>query len=196
MVYAFPYGQARRWNRVLPEVNSATVAFTALLTRLARQHDLFHTNVLRRFRITHAEYVVLATLRIMEPPRLSPTQLGRTVCQTSAGITKTVDRLERAGLIARSPAPGDRRSLFVALTAAGAAMAERLVRIEMAAHEALLKPLSAAQRRQVREALRLLNQVFDSHPAIGIRNMAPENGRRPRRAEAQRTAAPQTALER
>jgi DNA-binding MarR family transcriptional regulator len=163
---AFPDGQARRWSRVLPEVNAATVALTALLTRLARQHDLFHSKVLRRFKITHAEYVVLATLRIMDPPRRSPTQLGRIVCQTSAGITKTVDRLERAGLIARSPAPGDRRSLFVELTAAGVAMAEHLVRIEMAAHEALLQPLRAGQRRQVRESLGLLIHLFESQPAV------------------------------
>jgi len=153
----------KAWSRVLREADASTVVLSALLTVLAREHDQFHSSVLRRFKITHAEYVVLATLRVMEPPRSSPKHLGRTVRQTTAGITRTVDRLERAGLVARTPAPGDRRSLFVELTPAGVAMAERLVRVEMVAHEALLKSFAPTQRRQLREALRLLGEAYDAH---------------------------------
>ena len=160
---AFFASLPKRWNRALPGVNAATVEVFARLSLLARQSDAFHTEVLRRYSMTPAEYVVLVTLRIVDPPHhLSPTQLGRTLRPTPAGITKTVDRLERAGLIARSPAPGDRRSLRVGLTAAGKDMAERLFNAEMAAQQAHWRALSTPQRRQVLAVLRLLNGLFDT----------------------------------
>jgi DNA-binding MarR family transcriptional regulator len=176
---AFLGSLPKRWARELPGVNAATVEIFARLSVLARQSDAFHSTVLHRYKVTHAEYVVLVTLRIVDPPhRLSPTQLGRTLRQTPAGITKTVDRLERAGLIARSPAPGDRRSLRVGLTAAGKAMAERLFSAEMTAQQACWSTLSPSQRRHVLETLRLLNRVFDSQPGPVEIAVAPSNGRR------------------
>lgn len=178
----------RRWKRELPEVNASTVALFSRLSLLARQTDRFHSDVLRRFKITHAEYVVLVTLRVMGPPyRLSPTQLGRTLRQTSAGITNTVDRLDRTRLVARSAAPDDRRSLLVGLTATGVALAERLFRAEMAAQQALLKPLSAAGRRQAEEVLRVLNGVFDGQA------VTPATPPRPRRGGGPAAPALETA---
>jgi MarR family transcriptional regulator, organic hydroperoxide resistance regulator len=53
---------------------------------------------------------------------------------TVGGASKTVDRLERTGLVARRPHPSDRRSSVIALTPAGAtthAEAQRLVAAEL-----------------------------------------------------------------
>jgi DNA-binding MarR family transcriptional regulator len=160
---AFFESLPRRWKRELPVVNAATVALFSRLSLLARQTDRFHSDVLRRFKITHAEYVVLVTLRVVGPPyRLSPTQLGRTLRQTSAGITNTVDRLERARFVARSSTPDDRRSLLVGLTAMGIKVAERLFGAEMAAQQDVLKGLGAAERRRTLDVLRQLNHLFDA----------------------------------
>jgi DNA-binding MarR family transcriptional regulator len=55
---------------------------------------------------------------------------------TVGGASKTVDRLERAGLVARRPHPSDRRSAVIALTRAGArthAKAQDLIAAELAA---------------------------------------------------------------
>src|SRR3954464_8432695 len=55
---------------------------------------------------------------------------------TVGGASKTVDRLERNGLVARRPHPSDRRSSVVALTRAGAtthAKAQRLIATELEA---------------------------------------------------------------
>src|SRR5579859_6097396 len=55
---------------------------------------------------------------------------------TVGGASKTVDRLERAGLVARRPHPSDRRSSVIALTPAGAtthAAAQRVVATELEA---------------------------------------------------------------
>jgi DNA-binding MarR family transcriptional regulator len=162
---AFFESLPQRWKRELPAVNATTVALFSRLSLLARQIDRFHNAVLRRFKITHAEYVVLVTLRVVGPPyRLSPTQLGRTLRQTSAGITNTVDRLERARLVARVTTPHDRRSLLVGLTAAGVTVAERLFGAEMAAQQAALAGMRAAERRRTVAVLRQLNRLFDAAP--------------------------------
>jgi DNA-binding MarR family transcriptional regulator len=55
---------------------------------------------------------------------------------TVGGASKTVDRLERDGLVARRPHPSDRRSSVIALTRAGAkthAKAQQLIESELEA---------------------------------------------------------------
>jgi DNA-binding MarR family transcriptional regulator len=53
---------------------------------------------------------------------------------TVGGASKTVDRLERNGLVARRPHPRDRRSSVIALTSLGATtheQAQRLIAAEL-----------------------------------------------------------------
>src|SRR3954447_5170174 len=60
----------------------------------------------------------------------------RSLSITVGGASKTVDRLERNGLVARRPHPSDRRSSVIALTRAGAAThpkAQRLIATELQA---------------------------------------------------------------
>jgi DNA-binding MarR family transcriptional regulator len=55
---------------------------------------------------------------------------------TVGGASKTVDRLERDGLVARRPHPNDRRSSVIALTRTGAsthAKAQQLIETELEA---------------------------------------------------------------
>lgn len=158
----------RRWSQVFPELDCSPLGIFSRVTLLAKQNEVFHNEVLARFNITHAEYGVLGALRIVGPPHsLSPTQLRQSVRQTPAGITKTLGRLERAGLIVRSLASADRRSLLVELTLVGVEVAERLFLAEMAAQQARLKGLTTAQRRHILEALRLLNRILDT-PAVTV----------------------------
>jgi len=52
---------------------------------------------------------------------LAPTELARLLGFTTGGVTTVLDRLERAGYIARHPDPADRRRQLVQTTAATAA---------------------------------------------------------------------------
>lgn len=49
---------------------------------------------------------------------------GRLLASTSKNITGLIDRMEKDGLVTRSPNPGDRRSFIVRLTKKGASMFE------------------------------------------------------------------------
>jgi DNA-binding MarR family transcriptional regulator len=74
----------------------------------------------------------LAVVAAVEDCRVYDIVRGLSI--TVGGASKTVDRLERTGLVARRPHPHDRRSSVIALTPAGAAThaeAERLIASEL-----------------------------------------------------------------
>lgn len=70
--------------------------------------------------------------------------------------TSMVDGVERSGLVARRPDPGDRRSLLVELTPAGQRLLEEIAdaRAESARH--VLGGLDDSQRAQLLEIFRAL----------------------------------------
>jgi DNA-binding MarR family transcriptional regulator len=60
-------------------------------------------------------------LRLARSPggRLRMAELTAQCTLTSSGLTRVVDRLERAGLVVRQPCPSDRRGSYAVVTAAG-----------------------------------------------------------------------------
>jgi DNA-binding MarR family transcriptional regulator len=87
--------------------------------------------------------------------------LARALRVTVGGTSKLVDRIERAGLIAREPDPADRRASRVALTAAG----KRKLAAAVKSYEAEVAGivggvLSPEEQRQMRDYVsRLLTSI-------------------------------------
>lgn len=71
-------------------------------------------------------YDVLAALRDAEGRRLRQVELAERVLLSNSGLSRLVDRIERAGLVRRVSCPTDRRSFHVELTVSGAEMLERM----------------------------------------------------------------------
>ena len=74
----------------------------------------------------------LAVVAAVENCRVHDIVRGLSI--TVGGASKTVDRLERTGLVVRKPHPSDRRSSVIALTRTGAtthANAQRLIAAEL-----------------------------------------------------------------
>ena len=65
------------------------------------------------------QYEVLIHLDRAPGRRLRMSELASSVLLSQSGITRLVDRMERDGLVAREPCPGDRRGLLARLTAEG-----------------------------------------------------------------------------
>jgi MarR family transcriptional regulator, 2-MHQ and catechol-resistance regulon repressor len=59
--------------------------------------------------------------------RLTMSRLSTDVALTTGGVTRLVDRMVEAGLVARENCPSDRRSIYVVLTPSGQAVLERAV---------------------------------------------------------------------
>jgi DNA-binding MarR family transcriptional regulator len=75
---------------------------------------------------------------------------------SSSGTTKRLDRLERAGLIARKPDPADRRMVMIELTPAGRKLIDTAYPEHMANEDHLLEPLTKSERAQLASLLRKL----------------------------------------
>ncbi len=59
--------------------------------------------------------------------RLTMSRLSSDVALTTGGVTRLVDRMVEAGLVARENCPNDRRSIYVVLTPEGQAVLERAI---------------------------------------------------------------------
>ncbi len=109
----------------------------------------------QRLGIGRGEFDVLATLRRSgEPYNLSPKQLSDTLMLTTGGMTGRLDKLERAGLIARTPDQADRRSLRAQLTPAGRELIDRAVAVGLQVQRDALSRLSPADARHLADLLR------------------------------------------
>jgi len=122
----------------------------------------FHA-ALPQWDLSVPEWRVLACL--IDGEGLSVGQLAAMALMKQPRITKVLDRMERAGLVRRRVAPGDRRRVSVHLTAAGRARV-RPVLTAARAHEAeLLAAFSAAERDTIKTALHLLIERHGSRSA-------------------------------
>jgi DNA-binding MarR family transcriptional regulator len=89
------------------------------------------------------------------------TELAATLACDNSNVTGLVDRLEARGLVARRPAPEDRRVKHVVLTSAG-------MRVRMQLLERVGSPPAGFQRLSTAEQRRLydlLHRVVDAEPA-------------------------------
>ncbi len=97
---------------------------------------------------------VLSRLYDAPQHRLRMQELSERSLFTRSGMTRLVDRIEKAGFVRREQVPGDRRGVFVILTPEGApvlesAMAQHRLDIE----RAFGSRLSPEQHRAVADAL-------------------------------------------
>lgn len=144
-----------QWAREWPELETEAMAVFGRIYRLARVVGDTQERVYGTLGINRGEFDVLAALRRSgEPFQLSPKTLSASLMLTTGGMTGRLDRLERAGLITRSPTPGDRRGLTITLTGPGLEIIDRAVTIGLQAQREVLEQLPEAHRRQLIVLLR------------------------------------------
>lgn len=147
-----------QWNRERPDLD---VSPMAVLGRLNEAASLIARNRLAplfaRFGLQSGEFDVLATLRRSGAPyALTPTALYEATMVTSGAMTNRLDRLEKAGLIARGPHPNDRRGIVVQLTEKGLALINEAVTAHVANEHQVLSGLTQAERETLSRLLEKL----------------------------------------
>ncbi|MEU0652791.1 MarR family transcriptional regulator [Streptomyces albogriseolus] len=146
-----------QWARVRPDLDTAGMEVFGRVYRLARAMGDRHEHVYAPFGISRGEFDVLATLRRAgEPYTLSPRQLSATLMLTTGGMTGRLDKLERAGLLRRSPDPHDRRGLQVTLTEEGLRLIDEAVVAGVAEQSRALAALGPERAAQLADLLREL----------------------------------------
>ena len=135
--------------RQLPSWLAGQLAATA--ARLVA--DALASDGLRR-----QHFIVLSALA--ERGAASQAALGRRLLIDRSDMHALLSELERDGLVARARDKHDQRRILIDLMPAGAWALKRLDKRVEAAQEALVAPLSAADRRELH---RLLTRLVDHH---------------------------------
>ncbi len=146
-----------QWRRERPDLDHSPIGIIGRISRLAREIEARLEPVYRDHGLEPGWHDVLATLRRGGPPfRLRPTDLTNASMLTSSGTTKRLDKLEQAGLIARSPDPADRRGTLITLTDAGRELIDALTVAHLQNERQILGALSADDQRRLADLLRRL----------------------------------------
>ncbi|GAA2272046.1 MarR family transcriptional regulator [Streptomyces hawaiiensis] len=131
-----------QWATVRPDLDTAAMEVFGRVGRLSLAMGDRMDKAYAKFGISRGEFDVLATLRRSgEPYTLSPRQLSATLMLTTGGMTGRLDKLERAGLLRRSPDPHDRRGLRVTLTDKGLGVVDEAVAAGLAVQTEALSAL-------------------------------------------------------
>lgn len=112
----------------------------------------------RRHGLTRPEWRVLVNLA--EAPSLTATELCVRVPAHKTKVSRALAELEKRGWVTRRTDPQDRRLSHAALTLKGRRAFNRIMPEMQAATDALLHPLSAADRQTVHDGLRVLERLF------------------------------------
>ncbi len=148
------------WEAILG-VDASALALFGRVAALSLGWAALQREVLPSFGINYAELAVLGMLRTSEPDqRRSPTDLRALVGQSSAGMTRILDKLEADGHLRREDTEGDRRRVDIVLTPSGAALAEHAVRELLAVETAVIAPLAPERRAAIANGLDALIGAF------------------------------------
>jgi DNA-binding MarR family transcriptional regulator len=145
------------WQRERPGTPVASIGVLTRIRRIGKLLENDRRRTLARLGIDAATLDLLSTLRRAGPPyRLTPGQLARGSLVSAGAISQRVARAERDGLVRRSAAGQDGRSVLVALTPGGHALVERSVDELLRHEESLLGSLTKPERAQLAYLLRIL----------------------------------------
>jgi DNA-binding MarR family transcriptional regulator len=157
-----------QWARERPDLQTEAMAVFGRIYRIARLVGDQQEAVYSGFGINRGDFDVLATLRRAGAPFcLSPKELTRFLMLTSGGMTGRLDRLEKRGLVARSPDPADRRGLTITLTDAGRDLVDQAVGAGLDAQRRVLEHMPEGDRSTLAGLLRKLLAAAD--PDAGAR---------------------------
>ncbi|WP_328395810.1 MarR family winged helix-turn-helix transcriptional regulator [Nocardia sp. NBC_00416] len=135
-------------HRLHPEEQRDWDALACLLTRLPAAFD---AQLQRDASMSHFDYTVLATLSAAPSGALRLSRIARRTGSALSRLSNVVIKLEKRGLVRRSPDPVDGRSTLAALTEAGRdALAAGAPAHVAEVRRLVFDPLTGTQQRQLR----------------------------------------------
>lgn len=149
-------------------------AWIALLDAHSRLTSRLEAELERRCGVSLAQYEVLYRLQEAPGNRLRLNELTAHARMTKSGVSRLVDRMQTAGLIATERCPSDRRGAFAVLTPAGASLFKRAAATHLrGVQDHFGRHLDDGEAASVRTAL---ERVRDAVPSAGCAPVAPPAG--------------------
>jgi DNA-binding MarR family transcriptional regulator len=156
----------------------ALQAWTAVCEVVDRVRVALHRDLQRGVGLTLAENLVLCQVAMAPGKRLRMVDLARLLTIGKSAVTKTVDRLEERGMIARKRDSADRRTVYATLTAEGEnAFAAAQPTFASAVQRHFASQISQAEIRQLQQ---LSERILQRVPRTADDQGADETRPRPR----------------
>ncbi|MBI5088630.1 MAG: MarR family transcriptional regulator [Actinobacteria bacterium] len=156
----------QQWREQRPDLDPSAKQITGRIVRLASLFQQAYADAFAELDLNEGDYGVLAPLRRAGAPfELSPTELARHRMMTSGGMTAALDRLERKGLVVRTPNPADRRGSLVRLTDEGLRVMEEAMRTHAEVEHRLVEALDGPAADALEAGLRTLLRSLDGPSA-------------------------------
>jgi DNA-binding MarR family transcriptional regulator len=123
-----------------------------LMRRANQRHTAIFQDGMAAVELTPTQFTAL--VKVVELGRVTQNHLGRLAAMDPATIQGVVRRLIDRDLVSRTSDPLDRRTIVLAPTQSGSALAAEAVIAARRITEATLDPLTAQERRQLVSLLR------------------------------------------
>lgn len=145
-------------------------SFMKYIARIGRCNNCYRDHVLEGTGLTGAQCPYL--LRICRHPGISQDQLARMLYVSKSNVTRKLEKMEKAGLITRSPLPADRRVMQVFPTELGKSMLPRIGEVFSDWNAILTEGFSAEEKEQL---IGMLERLYaNAERAVSPSNEAEE----------------------
>lgn len=152
------------WARERPDLDFTPVGVVTRLARVRGYLDAAVADVFGGFGLTAADFLVIVTLRRSGAPyRMPQARLMDALGLTSGTVSVRLDRLERRGIVTRTPDPASARGSMVQLTGPGLALFDQVAPVHLANENRLLAALTGEERLALAGLLRRLLASFETH---------------------------------
>lgn len=148
------------WTERNPALDTSPMKLVAQIKHISSLLDIAIEPVYAEAALTAAEVELLVPLRYADEA-VTAIRLAELLSMSRAGVSKTLAKLERKGMISRTTNPADRRSALIALSDEGTSAVDGMFPRELEAHARLLAGLGR-DRNKVLAALTHLAATLES----------------------------------
>jgi MarR family transcriptional regulator, lower aerobic nicotinate degradation pathway regulator len=139
-------------------VSVAEAPLSSLLLQLVRAHAATATAMLQQIDLVAPQELVL--LFLQENGRTPQSEVVYFLGRDRSTVTNTLQAMERAGLIARTPSQTDKRSMVVSLTGKGRQLCPRIRKVWSELERMAFGGLTVRQRADLAQMLTEIRQVL------------------------------------
>ncbi|WLW50819.1 MarR family winged helix-turn-helix transcriptional regulator [Streptomyces sp. YU58] len=129
--------------------------------RVARLHRMLAGQVLREVGLHPAQELVM--MQLWDRGRMRQTDLARHVGADAATMTRTIQRLEKAGYVRRERSTSDKRSVLVEPTAASLALRQQVEELWSRLEDYVTGGLTEVERSETLAVLEQLETNLAAH---------------------------------
>jgi DNA-binding MarR family transcriptional regulator len=157
-----------RSKRSAPHFDSPEQEVFLGLWRTYDRLRAFEEDLFRRFDLTPQQYNVLRLLRAAVPDPLPTLTLADRLVSRAPDITRMLDKLEQAGLVARVRPPENRRQVLVSITDTGLDLLDEIARPLRECHSRQLGHLPKSDLKQLAALLRAAREPHEPADSVWL----------------------------